>query len=64
MDLYQRARHYLLELEVNPETLALDSIHAVGPGGHFLAQKHTRLHMRHSLKSGITHQIGQDGKEP
>ncbi|MBI5839337.1 MAG: trimethylamine methyltransferase family protein [Chloroflexi bacterium] len=31
---------------VNEETLALDAIAAVGPGGHFLAQKHTRNHMR------------------
>jgi len=33
-------------IEVNDETLALDSIAAVGPSGHFLAQKHTRQHMR------------------
>ncbi|MFZ1040220.1 MAG: trimethylamine methyltransferase family protein [Anaerolineales bacterium] len=32
-------------IEVNDETLALDSIAAVGPSGHFLAQKHTRQHM-------------------
>lgn len=31
---------------VNDETLALDTIRAVGPGGNFLAQKHTRKHMR------------------
>jgi trimethylamine--corrinoid protein Co-methyltransferase len=33
-------------LPVNHETLALDVIHAVGPGGHFLKQRHTRDHMR------------------
>jgi trimethylamine--corrinoid protein Co-methyltransferase len=33
-------------IAVNDETLALDAIAAVGPGGHFLAQKHTRAHMR------------------
>jgi trimethylamine--corrinoid protein Co-methyltransferase len=33
-------------IEVNEETLALDTIANVGPGGHFLAQKHTRKHMR------------------
>jgi trimethylamine--corrinoid protein Co-methyltransferase len=33
-------------IEVNEETLALESIAAVGPGGHYLAQKHTRNHMR------------------
>lgn len=31
---------------VNEETLALDAIAAVGPGGNFLSQKHTRAHMR------------------
>jgi len=31
---------------VNDETLAIDSIAAVGPGGHYLGQKHTRKHMR------------------
>jgi trimethylamine--corrinoid protein Co-methyltransferase len=32
-------------IEVNEETLALETIASVGPGGHFLAQKHTRRHM-------------------
>ena len=31
---------------VDDETLALDVIRAVGPGGNFLTQKHTRRHMR------------------
>ncbi|MBN2117425.1 MAG: trimethylamine methyltransferase family protein [Anaerolineales bacterium] len=31
---------------VDEETLALETIANVGPGGHFLAQKHTRRHMR------------------
>jgi trimethylamine--corrinoid protein Co-methyltransferase len=33
-------------IPVNEETLALEAIHNVGPHGHFLAQKHTRKHMR------------------
>lgn len=33
-------------IEVNAETLALDVIREVGPGGSFLAHKHTRKHMR------------------
>jgi len=32
-------------IPINEETLALDTIRAVGPGGNFLAQKHTRKHM-------------------
>jgi trimethylamine--corrinoid protein Co-methyltransferase len=31
---------------VDDETLALDTIASVGPGGNFLTQKHTRKHMR------------------
>jgi trimethylamine--corrinoid protein Co-methyltransferase len=31
---------------VDEETLALEAIANVGPGGHFLTQKHTRKHMR------------------
>ena len=33
-------------ITVNEETLALDAIREVGPGGSFLAHKHTRRHMR------------------
>jgi len=33
-------------IEVTDETLALDTIRAVGPGGNYLAQKHTKRHMR------------------
>lgn len=33
-------------IEVTEETLALDVIHKVGPGGDFLKQKHTLAHMR------------------
>ena len=33
-------------IEVNDETLAMESIANVGPGRHYLAQKHTRKHMR------------------
>jgi trimethylamine--corrinoid protein Co-methyltransferase len=61
-DIYQRARHYLMSLDVSPETLALETIQAVGPGGNYLAQKHTRTHMRAALKRAITHQPGANGK--
>ena len=60
-DIYQRARHYLMSMDVSAETLALDTIQAVGPGGHFLGQKHTRKHMRDARKRGLTHQAGPDG---
>jgi len=60
-DLYQRARYQLMNLEVSEETLALDTVHAVGPGGHYLGQRHTRNHFHDSLVRSITHQIGPNG---
>ncbi len=33
-------------IEVNEETLAFDLIKKVGPGGHFVSERHTRRHMR------------------
>jgi trimethylamine--corrinoid protein Co-methyltransferase len=61
-DIYHRTRFALQQIDVSPETLALDVINAVGPGGHFLAQKHTRRHMRTSMVRALTHQLGTDGK--
>lgn len=37
-------------IEVSDETLALDVIREVGPGGHFLTQPHTRRHMHDIFK--------------
>ncbi len=56
-DLYQRARYALLDLDVSPETLALDVIANVGPAGHFLAEQHTRTYMRHAMVRGLTHEL-------
>jgi trimethylamine--corrinoid protein Co-methyltransferase len=56
-ELYQRARHSLLRMEIDDETLALDVIANVGPGGHYLAEEHTRKHMRTSLKRGLEHDL-------
>lgn len=39
-------RRYLSGLEISAETLAEEIIHKVGPGGNFLANKHTVKHMR------------------
>jgi trimethylamine--corrinoid protein Co-methyltransferase len=61
-DLYHQARYTLLDLDVNPETLAVDVIEAVKPGGHFLSQKHTREHMRTSMVRGVIHQLDETGK--
>ena len=41
-----RNRRLLAEIEVSDETLAVDVLKAVGPGGDFLGQRHTRRHLR------------------
>jgi len=61
-DLYHQARYALMDLEVDPETLAVEVIENVGPGGHFLSQKHTRKHMRTAMVRGVTHQLDSMGK--
>ena len=61
-DLYHSARFSLLDMDVNPDTLAVDVIAAVKPGGHFLSQKHTRRNMRTSMVRGVNHQLDQSGK--
>jgi trimethylamine:corrinoid methyltransferase-like protein len=38
-----------------PSERALDVIEAVGPGGHYLSQKHTRAHMREIWIPDLTH---------
>jgi len=40
------AKHVLGGVAVTPETLAIDVVERVGPGGHYLTQEHTRQHFR------------------
>ena len=47
----EHARAYLRRFEVNDDTLALDIIHKVGHGGHFLGEKHTIVHFRKEIWS-------------
>ena len=62
-ELYHRARYALARMDINDDTLALDIIGDVGPGGHYLSQRHTRKHMRPLAKKlGITHEIDAEGK--
>jgi trimethylamine--corrinoid protein Co-methyltransferase len=61
-DLYNRARYELRGMEVTPETLAADVIAHVGPGGHFLAEKHTSKHMRTEMVRSMNQQLDARGK--
>ncbi|HSG87381.1 MAG TPA: trimethylamine methyltransferase family protein [Candidatus Limnocylindrales bacterium] len=58
-DIYQRARYALMAAKVDDETLAVDVIAAVGPGGHYLYEPHTRTHMRTSMVRAVTHELGE-----
>ena len=60
-DLYRRAANAFRDLELDEETLALDVIDAVGPGGHFLGQPHTRRHMKETVERSIGQEVGPDG---
>jgi len=49
--------HYMTEgIQVNVDTLAIDDIAKVGPGGHFLSTDYTIENMRKLWKPGISHQ--------
>jgi trimethylamine--corrinoid protein Co-methyltransferase len=61
-DIYQRARYGLMDAEVSPDTLAVDVINTVGPGGHFLSQKHTRKYMRDVMKRSLAQELDAEGK--
>jgi len=50
-EICEHSRAYLRRFEVNDDTLALDVIHKVGPGGHFLGEKHTLEHFRKEIWS-------------
>jgi len=50
-EVYEHARAYLRRFEVNDDTLALDIVHKVGPGGHFLSEKHTLEHFKKEIWS-------------
>ncbi len=45
-EIYDIVYKMMQGIVVDDENLALEAIHAVGPHGNFLAQKHTRKHMR------------------
>jgi trimethylamine--corrinoid protein Co-methyltransferase len=45
-EIYSIIHKTMQGIVVDDETLALDTIAAVGPGGNYLAQKHTLKHMR------------------
>jgi trimethylamine--corrinoid protein Co-methyltransferase len=45
-DIVTSVKHFMDGIPVNRETLALDIIDKVGPGGHYLQEQHTMDHFR------------------
>ena len=39
-------KHYIRPIRIDEDTLALDLINQVGPGGNFLAETHTIKHIK------------------
>jgi trimethylamine--corrinoid protein Co-methyltransferase len=52
-ELISYAKAFMSELRVDDETLALDEIKAVGPGGNHLARPYTRKHFREIWQSDL-----------
>jgi trimethylamine:corrinoid methyltransferase-like protein len=59
----QQALELLGGFRFDAADMALDVITDVGPRGHFLKQKHTRIHIRDFRLSPILRQRGADGRE-
>lgn len=49
LDLVNMVRRLVSGLDVSAETLALDTIHDVGPGGFYLETEHTKRHYREAF---------------
>jgi trimethylamine--corrinoid protein Co-methyltransferase len=63
-EIYHNHRILTQGLDTSPAGIALDVIEAVGPGGHFLSQKHTRSHMREIWIPDLTHpRLAIDGTQ-
>ena len=52
-EIYGIVRKVAAGIEVNDDTLALDVIERVGPGGTYLGEKHTREHMKDVWRPGV-----------
>jgi trimethylamine--corrinoid protein Co-methyltransferase len=54
-------KHFMKEVEVNEETLALDVIHQIGPDGDFISSKHTKKHYREDWYPKLFERRNYDG---
>jgi trimethylamine--corrinoid protein Co-methyltransferase len=54
-EIYHTQRNIVEGIDTSSDQLALDVIETVGPGGHFLSQKHTRRTIRDIWLPALTH---------
>jgi trimethylamine--corrinoid protein Co-methyltransferase len=60
-EIYQNVRDSAAGVDTSPDHMALDVIQAVGPGGHYLREKHTRDYLRKLGFSDIMYIPDTDG---
>jgi trimethylamine--corrinoid protein Co-methyltransferase len=60
-DIYHQIRINAAGLDTSKEALALDVIKDVGPRGHYLGHRHTRIHLRKREYSDLTRQVTPEG---
>ncbi|MGB3714242.1 MAG: trimethylamine methyltransferase family protein [Candidatus Promineifilaceae bacterium] len=63
-EIYHTNRILVEGIDTSVDKLALDVIEAVGPGGHFLAQKHTRRTIRDIWIPKLTHPAPTMSNQP
>jgi trimethylamine--corrinoid protein Co-methyltransferase len=63
-EIYHTHRVLLEGIDTSTDKLALDVIQTVGPGGHYLAQKHTRWLIRDIWLPKLTHPAPTMDEEP
>lgn len=59
-DIVDSVKHYMDGIPVTKETLALDVIEKVGPGGHYLQEKHTMEHFKKIKYSSLFERMVYD----
>ena len=63
-EIYHTQRVLLEGIDTSVDQLALDVIKHVGPGGHYLSQKHTRRTIRDIWIPELTHPAPSMGSQP
>jgi trimethylamine--corrinoid protein Co-methyltransferase len=63
-EIYHTHRNMAEGIDTTSDKLAVDVIQEVGPGRHFLAQKHTRKHVRNIWIPELTHPRLSQGDPP